>query len=117
MSYGPTRLGDAQAQADAATYRAQHQAALDMIAARQAGDFTAYSAAQQRLFTLGITNATDANDADLQAIANEAALNAAKAGVTGFVGSLTGGLGVVALLLAALAFGPQLLAKARRAHG
>jgi hypothetical protein len=102
MSWGRTRLGDAQQQADAATYQAQHQAALDAIAARQAGDFTAYSAALQHLFSLGITNATAADDAQLQAIANEAAVNAAKAGLTGFAGMLTGGIGVVLLGLGGL---------------
>lgn len=112
MSYLRTRLGDAQASADSATYQAQHQAALDAIAARASGDFTAYSAALSRLFSLGITNATAASDADLQTIADEAALNAAKAGVTGFVGSLTGGVGVALLVLAGLVLWSQ-----RGAHG
>lgn len=65
----------AQDQADTATARAQHQAALDAYAARQRGDTAAYAAAIQRLYGLGIQNAASASQQDLLAIANSAAGN------------------------------------------
>lgn len=101
LSYTRTRLGDAQTAQDTATYQAQHQAALDAIAARNAGDFAAYSQALNTLYSLGIQNASAADNTALQQIANEAAANAAKVSLTGFVGSLTGGVGVVLAVFAA----------------
>ena len=61
-----------QEQRDAATAKAQHDAALAAIAARNAGDGAAYSAAINQLYALGIQNATEATNADLQAIADNA---------------------------------------------
>lgn len=75
-------FGDAaQDAADTATAQAQHQAALDAYNARQAGDFAAYSAAVQRLYALGITNAANASQQDLLNLANQVAVGGTLASV------------------------------------
>jgi hypothetical protein len=92
-----TGLGDAQANADTQAAQAQHQAALDAIAARNAGDMAAYSAAIQRLYDLGIVNAASAMTQDLQTIADTANVG----NLFGSVGSLAKwvALGIGGLLL------------------
>jgi hypothetical protein len=90
---------------------AQHQAALDAIAARQAGDFAAYSAALQRLYSLGITVDQQVTVADLQSIADDAS----PFSLAGALGTIEKGALIAGLALAAaLVFGPSLVRLVRR---
>lgn len=68
--------------------RAIHQAALDAIAARQAGDFAAYAAALRRLYQLGATGDRVATWTEIQQIASQADTAILGAGAFGSVRNL-----------------------------
>lgn len=97
------------ADSPAVPVREIHQAALDAIAARQAGDFAAYSAALNRLYTLGVPVNQQATLDDL----NQIAADASPFSIANLLGSVEKGAVILVGVVLAILVGPALVRMVR----